>query len=217
MNVFKEYGENGQALAQYYMGSHQVIARKMFGYHGRKEDGYEGNIRTRGGILNYHEDGLGNIMDVTDRIGEPIMKYRYDAFGNLFTQMAAPYNSVGFTGKSYDAKASLIDFSARWYSPNEGRFITEDTFGGWGDIPASLNRYSYAHNNPVTLIDPTGRNVESIEWSGQILERGDRGGYVADLQMMLTNVGVSPGSIDGIFGRLTEGAVIGFQDYQVSQ
>ncbi|MBM6619976.1 RHS repeat domain-containing protein, partial [Bacillus suaedaesalsae] len=148
MNVFKEYGENGQPLAQYYMGNDQVIARKMFGYHGRKQEGYEGNIRTRGGLLYYHQDAQGNIMDVSDRIGEQITKYRYDAFGNLFTHMAAPYNAVGFTGKSYDAKASLIDFSARWYSPNEGRFITEDTFGGWSDIPASLNGYSYAHNNP---------------------------------------------------------------------
>ena len=99
MNVFKEYGENGQPLAQYYMGSNQVIARKMFGYHGRKQEGYEGNLRTRGGLLYYHEDGSGNIMDVTDRIGEQIMKYRYDAFGNLFTQMAAPHNTIGFFWK----------------------------------------------------------------------------------------------------------------------
>ncbi|MFC4323294.1 RHS repeat-associated core domain-containing protein [Litchfieldia salsa] len=213
MNVFKEYGENGQPLAQYYMDSNQVIARKMFGYHGRKQEGDEGNLRTRGGLLYYHEDGSGNIMDVTDRIGEQIMKYRYDAFGNLFTHMAAPHNTIGFSGKSYDAKASLIDFSARWYSPNEGRFISEDTFSGWRDQPVSLNRYAYVHNNPVTLIDPTGRYAETIEWTGQVLERGDRGAYVADLQQMLSNVGFSPGSIDGIFGPMTEGAVIGFQDY----
>jgi RHS repeat-associated protein len=195
------------------MSSNQVMARKMLGYHGRKQEGYEGNLRTRGGLLNYHEDGSGNIMDVTDRIGEPIMKYRYDAFGNLFTHMAAPHNTIGFSGKSYDAKASLVDFSARWYSPNEGRFITEDTFPGWKDNPVSLNRYSYVHNNPVTLIDPTGRQAESIEWSGQLVERGDRGDYVADLQQMLWNVGFSPGPIDGIFGGQTEGALIGFQDY----
>jgi len=159
VNVFKEYGENGQPLAQYYIGADQVVARKMFGFHGRKQEGYEGNLRTRGGLLYYHEDALGNIMDVTDRIGEPIMKYRYDAFGNLFTQMQAPYNVVGFTGKSYDAKAGLIDFAARWYSPNEGRFITEDTFTGWMNIPQSLNRFTYAHNNPATFTDPTGRCI----------------------------------------------------------
>jgi hypothetical protein len=30
--------------------------------------------------------------------------------------MAAPYNNVDFTGKTYDAKASLMDYSARWYN-----------------------------------------------------------------------------------------------------
>lgn len=143
------------------MGNGQVIARNMFGFHGRKEQGYEGNIRTRGGLMYYHEDALGNVMDVTDRVGEEVMKYRYDAFGNLFTQMAAPYNASGYTGKSYDAKASLMDYSARWYSPYYGRFTTMDTFKGWMDNPLSLNRYSYVHNNPIKYIDPTGHSAES--------------------------------------------------------
>ena len=50
------------------------------------------------------------------------------------------------------------DYSARWYSPNYGRFITEDTFFGW--IALSLNKYSYVHNNPIKYIDPTGNAAE---------------------------------------------------------
>ena len=160
MNVLNEYGEKGEPLAQYYTANGQVLAKQMFGFHGRKQEGYEGNIRTRGGLMYYQQDALGNVMDVTDHIGDTVMKYRYDAFGNLFTQMAAPYNTVGFTGKSYDAKASLMDYSARWYSPNYGRFITEDTFFGWMDEPLSLNKYSYVHNNPIKYTDPTGNVVE---------------------------------------------------------
>jgi len=128
----------------------------MFGNHGRKEQGYEGNIRTRGGLMYYQTDALGNVMDVTDHIGDTVMKYRYDAFGNLFTQMAAPYNTTGYTGKTYDAKASLMDYSARWYSPSTGRFTTEDTLIGELDLIQSLNRYSYAGNNPVNYLDSTG-------------------------------------------------------------
>lgn len=208
MNVLKEYGENGQPLAQYYMGGGEMLAREMFGFHGRKQAGYEGNIRTRGGLMYYHTDAVGNVMDVTDRIGEVVMKYRYDAFGNLFTNMAAPYNQVGYTGKAYDAKASLVDLSARWYSPAQGRFTTADPFRGWQDMPLSQNRYTYVHNNPVNHTDPLGYHVG---WSGQTLRQGDRGPFVSDLQRMLTNVNVSPGSIDGIYGPLTEGAVRSFQ------
>ncbi|PLR83878.1 RHS repeat domain-containing protein [Bacillus sp. V33-4] len=115
--------------------------------------------RTRGGLLYYHEDAIGNILDVTDRRGEKRASYSYDAFGNLFSHMAAPYNAVGFTGKSYDAKAGMIDFGSRWYSPNEGRFTTMDTFAGWTNLPASLNRFSYAHNNPATYMDPSGHAI----------------------------------------------------------
>ncbi|TCS82463.1 putative peptidoglycan binding protein [Tepidibacillus fermentans] len=84
---------------------------------------------------------------------------------------------------------------------------------GWIDHPQSLNRYVYVNNNPLAFIDPTGRQAESSNWTGQILKRGDEGPFVSDLQTMLKNVGFSPGPIDGNFGPLTEGAVIDFQRY----
>jgi hypothetical protein len=75
MNVFKEYGENGDPLAQYYTGADgETIARQMFGLHDRKEYSYEGNIRTRGGLMYYEYDGLGNVMDITDRTGSQVWR-----------------------------------------------------------------------------------------------------------------------------------------------
>ncbi|MDH4278029.1 MAG: peptidoglycan-binding protein [Acidimicrobiia bacterium] len=44
-----------------------------------------------------------------------------------------------------------------------------------------------------------------------IAKRGDRGGAVRDLQTKLAAAGFSPGVIDGIFGRLTQGALTSFQ------
>ena len=44
-----------------------------------------------------------------------------------------------------------------------------------------------------------------------IAKRGDRGAAVRTLQTRLAAAGFSPGVIDGIFGRLTEGALISFQ------
>ncbi|WP_339061227.1 peptidoglycan-binding protein [Tepidibacillus marianensis] len=219
-NVFKEYGEHNEPLAQYYMGAGQVLARKMFGFHHRKQESYEGNIRTRGGLMYYNDDALGNVMDITDHLGERVMSYRYDAFGNLFNNMAAPYNATGYTGKTYDAKAGLMDYGARWYSPSNGRFISEDTFTGYLGQTQSLNRYSYAQNNPMNLIDPTGRQAVAdsgggggYTWSGEILRKGDTGQPVTDLQNLLNGAGFSPGPIDGIFGSQTESAVKGFQSH----
>lgn len=67
----------------------------------------------------YQYDAIGNVMDLTDHLGSEVMKYRYDAFDNLFTNEVTPYNVLGIESKMYDPKASLVDFSARWYSPRE--------------------------------------------------------------------------------------------------
>ncbi|MCY9697918.1 RHS repeat-associated core domain-containing protein, partial [Paenibacillus alginolyticus] len=65
----------------------------------------------------------------------------------------------------YDSKASLMDYSARWYSPKVGRFTTEDTYAGVAYVPQTLNRYAYTLNNPVNYTDPTGHWCEYGEYS----------------------------------------------------
>src|ERR1051325_816561 len=40
-------------------------------------------------------------------------------------------------------------YRARWYDPQQSRFISEDPIGG-------MNRYAYAGNNPITHLDPMG-------------------------------------------------------------
>jgi len=75
--LIKEYTGSGDPLAEYYYGNNRVIARKMFGYHGRKAHGHDEKLRTRGGLMYYHYDTLGNVMDLTDHLGEGVIKYRW--------------------------------------------------------------------------------------------------------------------------------------------
>jgi RHS repeat-associated protein len=49
--------------------------------------------------------------------------------------------------------------SARWYDPASGRFITEDSVTGNQYSALSLNRYIYADDDPMTLVDPTGHMI----------------------------------------------------------
>ena len=49
----------------------------------------------------------------------------------------------------------------RYYSPAYARFIQQDSFAGNPMNPQSLNRFSYAHNNPNKYTDPSGHWVES--------------------------------------------------------
>ena len=47
--------------------------------------------------------------------------------------------------------------NARLYDPSLGRFITPDTLVPYPGNGQSYNRYSYANNNPLSHVDPTGR------------------------------------------------------------
>jgi RHS repeat-associated protein len=65
-----------------------------------------------------------------------------------------------FTGKERDTESGLDYFGARLYASNMGRFMSPDP--GWylqADVrnPQSWNQYSYVLNNPLTNIDPDGR------------------------------------------------------------
>ncbi|QOV35926.1 RHS repeat-associated core domain-containing protein [Streptomyces ferrugineus] len=63
-----------------------------------------------------------------------------------------------FLGKTRDTVTGLTHIGARQYDPTLGQFISVDPLLET-DKPQSLNGYSYAHNNPVSLSDPSGMGV----------------------------------------------------------
>jgi len=63
----------------------------------------------------------------------------------------------GTSFEYWDQDAQLLYLRARWYDPRIGRFISADPFEGKQRDPRSLNRYAYAHNDPVHGTDPSGR------------------------------------------------------------
>jgi hypothetical protein len=79
----------------------------MFGLHGHTNPGQDPSLNTTGGLMYYHYDGQFTVSELTDRNGDLIERYRYDAFGGIFTGITAPYNSVGYTGHHYDDKSGL--------------------------------------------------------------------------------------------------------------
>jgi RHS repeat-associated protein len=53
-------------------------------------------------------------------------------------------------------------YSARYYNPNTGRFLSRDPEDGKANIPVTLHKYLYAAGDPVNLKDPTGRDWEGF-------------------------------------------------------
>jgi RHS repeat-associated protein len=64
-----------------------------------------------------------------------------------------------FTGQRLD-DTGLYYYGARYYDATIGRFISADTVTPNLTNPQALNRYSYALNNPLKYIDPSGHYVE---------------------------------------------------------
>jgi hypothetical protein len=58
---------------------------------------------------------------------------------------------------------------ARHYSPTLGRFLQRDSVGGSLTRPQSLNRYSYAENNPATHTDPSGHCIGILGGADTVL------------------------------------------------
>jgi RHS repeat-associated protein len=50
-------------------------------------------------------------------------------------------------------------YSARYYNPLTGRFLSRDPEDGKAKIPATLHKYLYANGDPVNRIDPRGRDA----------------------------------------------------------
>ncbi len=63
----------------------------------------------------------------------------------------------GFQGMEYDPDLGLYYARSRWYNPETGRFITQDTFESSRYDTSNRHKYIFASNNPVNIIDPTGK------------------------------------------------------------
>jgi RHS repeat-associated protein len=82
----------------------------------------------------------------------------YEPYGKLLAQTGSSGTTYGFTGEQYDAATGLVYLRARYYNPSLKLFMSRDPFPGIPTMPASQHGYSYSHNNPVNLTDPTGES-----------------------------------------------------------
>ena len=68
-------------------------------------------------------------------------------------------NTFFYSGYEFDKETGLYYLRSRYYNAETARFTQEDSFNGFYQDPLSLNKYTYAHNNPVTYNDPDGKAI----------------------------------------------------------
>ena len=106
-------------------------------------------------------DHLGSVRQVVAADGSVIEQNDYYPFGKRWAAVAAPIsdNRHRFSGKEEQAFLSLpyVDFGARMYNPDWGRWFTQDPLA---EKYYSWAPYCYCINNPIKYVDPNGLDLQ---------------------------------------------------------
>nr|WP_294688476.1 RHS repeat-associated core domain-containing protein [uncultured Anaerostipes sp.] len=107
--------------------------------------------------LLYHKDIQGSTTSLVKEDGSVDATYRYTDFGEtMINGDNKAENEVCYTAGIYDQSTGLYYLNARYYDPEDGRFVTEDSYRGETNEPDTQNLYVYCANNPVNYVDPSG-------------------------------------------------------------
>lgn len=133
---------------------------------------YGGTVSSSAGVRYVAADHLGSTRLLMKADGTVDASYDYLPFGQELGGIAGG-NSVKFTGKERDVETGLDYFGARYFSGAQGRFTSPDEplLDQHPEDPQSWNLYTYARNNPLRYVDPTGQAVCSYS-SGSAPEGG---------------------------------------------
>ena len=105
------------------------------------------------GTKYYHQDRLSNRL-VTDSNGNTVAQLGHYPFGESWYN--ATNDKLSFTSYERDSESGNDYSMARFDVSRIGRFLTPDPIAGNTADPQTLNRYSYTHNDPINLTDPSG-------------------------------------------------------------
>ncbi|HXX18699.1 MAG TPA: RHS repeat-associated core domain-containing protein [Candidatus Acidoferrum sp.] len=103
-----------------------------------------------------HSDWLGSSRLGSTTSQTVLYDVAYGPYGEPYAQSGTP--DLSFTGANQDTAPNLYDFPAREYGI-QGRWPSPDPAGMASVAPSNpqtWNRYAYALNDPLTVIDPAG-------------------------------------------------------------
>ena len=117
--------------------------------------GYISNDTTKEETFFYHSDHLGSTSYITDDHANITQYDAYLPYGELLVDEHSssedlPYK---FNGKQFDEETGLYYYGARYMNPITSLWYGVDPLA---EKYANICSYTYCHDNPIRLIDPTG-------------------------------------------------------------
>jgi len=115
----------------------------------------------------YFSDHLGSASVITDNLGTLQKEADYYPFGGESVVSGSDINNYKFTGKERDTESALDNFGARYNASSLGRFMSSDSTQLKRNRlfePQRLNLYAYSVNNPLSFVDPDGKDAIAISF-----------------------------------------------------
>jgi len=103
------------------------------------------------GTTSYFRDGLNSTVALANSSGATTTNYSYSPYGDSVGSGTAS-TPLQYTGRENDGATGLYYYRARYYSPQLGRFISEDPSG----LAGGSNHYAFVDGDPISETDPLG-------------------------------------------------------------
>ena len=100
-------------------------------------------------------DALGSVRQLANPAGAVTLTQSYAPYGETVSSVGSGMSMYQFTGDQRDENG-LSYLRARYYAPQNGRFLSRDIWAGAYERPLSLNRWNYTEGNPVNFTDSSG-------------------------------------------------------------
>lgn len=119
-----------------------------------------------GNTLLYLYDGIHNPIGLSTSFSTTAQAFRYDPYGGVTTTNNSGYassyeNPYTFGEGLLDRATHEVKFGRRFYNPTTGNWTQQDTLNAPLD-PSNGNRYEYAADNPINVMDAMGRFSLSV-------------------------------------------------------
>jgi RHS repeat-associated protein len=162
----------------------------------------------------YHGDHLGSAQLVTDYEGRVYEHIEYTPYGEMWIERGTSKlddnkTPFRFTGKEFDEETGLYYYGARYLNPQTSMWLSADPAMGEyiprapindearrynGNLPGmggvynyvNLHTYHYAGNNPVKLVDPTGRDfIDDVDAAIERIKQNSPGSQSVPLKDLI--------------------------------
>ena len=98
----------------------------------------------------------GVFVSAQSNSNELIQQIHSNAVQQVVESESAVGNPYLYNGRRFESETGLYYNRARYYNPDQGRFISRDPIGSFGDEMNFGNAYGYVGNSPLSLSDPSG-------------------------------------------------------------